>query len=188
MSEDRYKELWSGTHEGVRWEIAHWNFADGSSMGPIWNYYLQIPLGQVPEDIRDVFCLKPRTDDKGRVHYDYSSAPIISDLEWHGGITYYAKRGGVDGASLLIEIGCDYNHYWDEGHNYDKDYVLSECRASIDKLRELVPNLKWRCGWNGKYYAKLDGKINEYGNFISNEGAADDETRRKTRAAKELSP
>lgn len=102
------------------------------------------------------------------------SASIINNLDWHCGITFYEKRGGIDGEPLWIKIGCDYNHYWDEEVNhsggYSFDWILKDVENTINKLHELISNLYRRCSWNGKFYAPDQGKENEKGVWISFEG------------------
>lgn len=148
-NELNYKEIWDGEHRGVKFEVMHWYLG--------WNYYLYIPVMQLPFDVRKLFNLRGRTvrlNPEGREHilYEYGRAPIISDLDWHGGITLYEKQRDERGNIIGYRLGCDYMHYWDKGRNYDFDYVVMEAKHSIDKLHELVPNLLYRCAYNGEYY------------------------------------
>jgi len=105
--------------------------------------------------------------DRNIFYYDYGSKPIISDLDWHCGITFYEKTRNDRGDVVGYKLGCDYAHYWDEGKCYSLDYVIRESKHSIDKLWEYVPNLKIRCAWNGKYYPQDEIYYNEYGVSIA---------------------
>lgn len=80
----------------------------------------------------------------------------MSDLDWHGSITYY-KKESMDGSPRMITLGCDYNHIWDEGQHYTVNEIFSDVKATVDKLYELVPNLKVKCSWNGGLYHSKDG-------------------------------
>jgi hypothetical protein len=151
-SELDYKEIWNGEYKGVKFEIAHWRLG--------WNYYLYIPVEQLPIEVRTLFNLKGKYLDNDikrthkRLYYEYSSKPIISDLDWHCGITLYEKSRDEKGAIVGYKLGCDYMHFWDEGKNYSLPYVECEAKHSIDKLWEHIPNLLLRSAWNGEYYPK----------------------------------
>ncbi len=164
----KYREEWNGEHHGVAIEIMRWQLGGREC----WNYYILLPLEQIPETARSVFNLRGKSmqfSPDGRKHmtYEYASAPIIGDLDWHGGITFYEKHrdawGKVDG----IKIGCDYAHLWDEDSSYDLSSVEAEARHSVDRLLERVPNMRLRCTWDGKYYPADEGSPNHNGNFVA---------------------
>ena len=173
IKEFRHKDVWNGVYLGVSFEIVKWQ----TESHPAWNYYLYLPMEQIPEELQKDFNLKPRYTrftpmSRERTHYEYYNA-IFSDLDWHGGITYYEKLGKVDREPLVIKIGCDYLHSYDyeqRGYQYDLDEVLSETLHTIDKLRERIPSLKYWCFWSGNYYSKDDGRLQDNGFFISYEG------------------
>lgn len=144
-----YKETWKGEYRDIAYSVIHWELG--------WNYYLHIPVDQLPDAVKPVFNLRSRTykisdDSNEHTSYNYPSAPIISDLDWHGGITFYEKVRDDRGKVIGYTLGCDYLHLWDEDRVYSVDYVAREARFSIDKLWEYIPNLKLRCGWDGKFY------------------------------------
>ena len=143
-----HKDVWNGEYQGVKYEIVHWR------MG--WNYYLLIPVVQLPEDVKPVFNLKLKHNKVTPKfpYYNFASAPIVSGLDWHGGITLYEKQHDEKGMVIGYRLGCDYMHYWDEGKSYDLETVEYEAKKSIDKLWELVPNLMLRSSWNGEYFPK----------------------------------
>lgn len=162
-----HKDIWGGEYKGVRFEICHWG------MG--WNYYLFLPLAQIPEDYQKYFNLRGKRkkfspDSEERIWYEYMDAPILSDLDWHGGITYYEKLGDGHYEKQGVKVGCDYMHFFDEGRSYTLESVRQDAIHTIDKLCEYIPNLKQRCHWNGKYYYPEEGKITEQGSFLSFEG------------------
>ena len=149
MNELNYKETWEGNYRDVSFEIVHWR------MG--WNYYLYIPREQLPDELETKFNLPMKhsqitPDSPIRYYADYDYAPIISDLEWHGGITFYEKYRDEVGKIAGYKLGCDYLHSFDEHQHYTQGSVMEDVKHSIDKLHELVPNLKVRCSYNGKYY------------------------------------
>jgi hypothetical protein len=150
MGQDlNYKEVWNGEYRGVRFEVVHWRLG--------WNYYIDIPVDQLPDNIKSMFNLRSRIyklSDDGREHiaFEYSSAPVISDLDWHGGITFYEKQRDGRGKVIGYRLGCDYMHGFDEGRDYDLPLVTLHAQNTINALWKLVPNLKLCCGWNGKYY------------------------------------
>lgn len=153
MKELNYKESWSGDYKGVRFEVVHWRLG--------WNYYLYIPIKQLPDKIKPIFNLRTRKlqsspESRVTIFYDYSNKRIISELDWHGGITDYNKERDELGKIVGFRLGCDYMHYWDENISYNSDSVIRDAKASIDKLWELVPNLKLRCAYNGEYYNHED--------------------------------
>ena len=49
------------------------------------------------------------------------------DVDMHCGMTYYAQHGQVKG-HRAVQIGCDYQHYQDEGKEYSLAYVYSEAK------------------------------------------------------------
>lgn len=165
----KHRDEWSGDYRGIRIEVCRFTLGDKL----VWNYYLYIPAEQLPDDKRTAFNLRGKRllftpTSHPRLMHDYTSAPIISDLDWHGGITFYEKHrdewGKVDG----FKLGCDYAHYWDEGRDYGMGYVLMEARQSVDKLYEHIPDLKQRCTWDGWYYPASEGALNNNGHFIAN--------------------
>lgn len=143
---------WSGVHRGVHYSVSlHGEDREYRPQGT-WCYYIYIHEMQIPAELRERFDLPARIDTsfgRPRVVYDYMSA-WFAGLDWHCGITYYAKKGGLDGEPKCFKLGCDYAHYWDEGRYYDLEMVALDARHTIDRLLELVPLLT-RCSWCGNY-------------------------------------
>ncbi len=165
----RESNKWKGEYNGVRFEVVKWSFDDclEDSEKIIWNFYLFISIPQLPVKLRKQFWLKG-TKKETRVSYDYYKSPV-ADIEFHYGCTYYAKTCGFDGDKKIIQVGCDYNHYWDEGHEYRIEEVLLDVKAAINSFWELVPDYKCRCHGTGKFYRRNKGTFNGKGAFFSNE-------------------
>lgn len=142
---------WFGQHLGVDFEINNWTREfDGKDS---WTYYLLIHLDRIPKKYNPKsFWIKGEKQDYGWVWYKYHEHPIISEIKFHHGITWYSKEGGHDGAAKIIKIGCDYSHLWDEGHTYTLDVVKNDVIKTIESFLELIPDYKYRCGGNGKLY------------------------------------
>lgn len=156
----------SGTYKGINFLISHHGIGDSYRPDGTWCYYLLIHENQLPDEYRDDFILAPVFDVNGRLSHDYYSTKI-ADLDWHCGITYYNKEGGADGEPIVIKMGCDYSHYWDEGYRYDKESLLMDAKNSINKLFAMFPEIKIRSPYYGGYYKPSEGEINEHGNFIA---------------------
>lgn len=161
----RSKTVWNDDYKGVSYEIQNFKLGDKNA----WTFYLYIPLDAIPEDRRERFWLTPEiTENSKRISYSYYDEPLIADIEWHCGCTWYSKHG-MDGSPRVIQIGCDYQHYWDEGHFYNVDIVAMDARRAIDSFLEMVPDLMKRCSWDGRYVPESEGQY--HGElFYSNEG------------------
>lgn len=160
MEKLRLTTSYSGTHRGITFTIKHWGVGEVYMPLGIWNYYVWIPLQAIPENRRDEFLAKSEKDDKNRVHYDYYGKPLICELDWHGGITYY-KKHGMDGAPIVIELGCDYNHLHDQDVEYELDSILFDAKNTVDKLWEAVPDMFRYCSTVGGYHKLSDGILKE---------------------------
>jgi len=140
----RHKDLWSGMYRGVAFEIAHWDVRPECTLG-IWNFYLFIREDMVPEaNVGDVFLAPIHDSGRWGVRYAYYDS-ILAEIEWHGNMTFYEKRGGADGSKTVAVGGCDYNHLFDQGVTYRHEGVAADARRAIDDLRRLIPGLRWPC-------------------------------------------
>ena len=157
---------WTGIYKGVSFEINNWpNEYDGTEH---WTYYLILHLNRIPEEHNPKsYWLKGRKW-KSHVFYDYNKHSVIDNIEFHGGCTWYSKERGFDGDDKVIKIGCDYSHYWDEGHYYDLQIVSRDVENTIDRFLEFVPNYKYWCCGNGNLYDLKDGVL-KGDRFVSNE-------------------
>lgn len=174
MSEIRKSKIWSGQHRGISFEVKcllkeaeSWREKDA------WTFYVYLSPDRLPEesiDWKKHLWLKPQKDDKGRIHYNYMNGRLAG-LNWHCGITYYSKEFGLDGDVKIIKAGCDYQHYWDEGHNYSESILIYDAKQCIDSFLERVPNYKRFCGTVGGFWLPSEGVVSEDGqDFISQKG------------------
>jgi hypothetical protein len=164
----RNTEIWMGTHNGVDFEINKFKFGYRDSES--WTYYLIIHLDRIPKKYKPESLWMKKMYDSGatkRGSFRYYNHPVLSAIEFHGGITWYSKEAGFDKDPKIIKIGCDYQHSWDEGHVYDLMDIQSDVINSIDSFLRYCPDyLYWCCG-NGKLYNKKDGIITGNGDFHS---------------------
>jgi len=177
VEELRHKDIWNGEYRNVRFEIVNWRLG-GNNEGsfPCWNYYLHLPIEQIPKEYHRFFILKGEyrkmsPDGVAHLFYNYSGGSYISDLDWHGGLTLYEKQLDGEGKLVGIKLGCDYAHHFDEqdSYPYDVNYVFMETKDTIDKLHALIPNLKVSCRWNGKFYDKANCDELPQGGYLAHE-------------------
>jgi hypothetical protein len=158
------KKVWVGGHKGVGFEIVNWTTPPNSidiNGRENWNYYIIIHLDRIPEQYKpNSFWLRGRKSGS-HVFYDYYKHPVIGSIEFHGGCTWYSKEHGFDGSARIIKIGCDYSHYWDEGHVYNLQSVLIDVKNTIEDFRNRVAKYKYRCNGNGKLYDLEDGVLKD---------------------------
>ena len=167
----RETNIWHGVYRGVNFEINNFKtpIYDSEDKQDNWTYYLYIQLNKIPEENKpNSFWLKGKADDKGRVYYKYYKHHVITNIDLAGGCTWYSKEAGFDGENKVIKIGCDYQHYWDEGYTYDLEYIKSDVKNSIGKFLEFIPNYKYWCRGNGSLYNLDEGTLVDE-SFTSNE-------------------
>lgn len=155
----------SGSHKGIQFLISHHGVSDHQPDG-IWCYYILVHEDQLPEEYKALFILPPVFDDKKRLSHDYMGS-MLNDFDWHHGITYYSKEGGADGEPVMIKIGCDYNHYWDEGSSYSEITLEYDVKNSIEKMLEAFPEIMVRSRYYGGYFKASEGEFKEGGGFVS---------------------
>jgi len=102
------------------------------------------------KEVADKFWLPPHYDEKGRVSYRYYDS-IISNIEFHGGCTWYSKESSIDEKDRHIKVGCDYQHSWDMGTDYGLNYIKNQAELSIESLLNITPVLV-HCSGCGVYY------------------------------------
>lgn len=162
-------EIWKGSHTGIDFEINHYIMEGLDTSQDCWTYYLIIRLDRIPDKIKSAsLWIDGEPDEKGRVYYKYYDNEIICNIDFHSGCTWYSKEYGFDGANKIIKIGCDYQHYWDEGKIYNIDYIQMDVEEAIDSFREIIPDYKYWCRGNGGLFDLNEGVLKD-GNFTSNE-------------------
>jgi len=159
---EKNTKIWHGVYKGVAFEIN--NFKSDN-----WTYYLIIHLNKIPEENNPKqFWLRAKPDKQGRVFYSYYKNFIINNIDFHGGCTWYSKEAGFDGENKVIKIGCDYQHYWDEGREYDLEHIKNDLMNTIDSFLNYIPDYKYWCCGNGNLYSLKDGIVKD-GSFYSKE-------------------
>jgi hypothetical protein len=124
-----------GEHKGFKWEI-HFNDYQSEHRTSWWTSYFYIKPDQVDSETWELLQAKLTEDKK---HFDYYGTLIISEIDFHHGITFYDPQ--VDPRTMTIhalKLGCDYNHYWDEGKFYTVESVQRDIQDSIDSFLDLV--------------------------------------------------
>lgn len=113
-----------------------------------WVYYLHLILDKIKnEELRNSIWLIP---DRGEgkdfriPQYNYYNCVLVN-LPWHGGITYYEKKIIVDTDIRVVKVGCDYQHYCDEGRTYTKESVLSDAIETAEAFLEMCPDYAMGC-------------------------------------------
>jgi len=147
-------ESWSGVHKGLQYEIKHFPTYEGRTG---WTYYVYIDLEQVSDEFHKDLWLEPMLHRylKGgtpHINYDYNKSRC-SDIDWHGGITWYSKESGLehDEQRKRVKFGCDFQHSFDEGIDYSIYCVKGECLETIDQLVNMFGEVKYYTQGDGKY-------------------------------------
>ncbi len=132
-------------------ELDNWRISD--SQPPRWCSYLYLYERWIPKAVFESIWLPHRVvkmapESYGFVTYDYEGSPLGA-IEMHGGITYYRKHGEVEG-HRCVQIGCDYNHLWDQDIDYQIEEVAHEAVESADLAVERLgisqEGVKTDCG------------------------------------------
>lgn len=154
---------WSGQFNGVQFEIQNFNPYNSKDF---WTFYLYISIDKIPkENNPESFWLPPEKDDRGHIRYDYYKHQILGEIEWHCGMTFYSKEAGFDESPRIIKVGCDFQHYWDEGRDYDLEDVYAEAVEAAKSFRRLVLRYKYWCHWNGSLHSPSEIIVSGDGAF-----------------------
>jgi len=144
MSEMREKITWNGLHRDVGFKIVNWDYEDPTGTmlrhwpSGAWNFYLYLYEQHcadfaalwLPDIVKEW-----SPGGKKYISHDYYKDPL-GQIDLHGGITFYDKHGYTDGFRT-VEVGCDYQHYTDEGQLYNNDCVFEDVKAAIASLYDL---------------------------------------------------
>ena len=145
---------WNGEYKGIPFEINTF-LLDKTDQ---WTFYLFIRESQFSKKIFERFWLPPSRQKNypQRIFYLTMDEPLINDICWHGGCTWYQKVAGFDGSKRIIKIGCDYGHSFDRNKRYYVDDIYADVKAAIDSLHRLVQGINYwccKCGhWGRKGY------------------------------------
>jgi len=107
----------------------------------IYNYYLYIYERECPKAFKE-FWLEdiPRSLGEGCSTWISHEYYHLDMFDFHGGITYYSKHGHTEGFRS-VQIGCDFNHLWDE----NKVYILQDIQREAMRSMELLINYLKAC-------------------------------------------
>ena len=131
MKQLRESTVWQGTYKGINFKIAKSAGID-KVWKASWVYYIYLHLNQFTDkEFAEKLWLEQKFDEKGRLWFNYMSS-AAAQVELHGGITYYRRH-----EPKVVELGCDFQHYCDEGRQYDLEDVYREVRNSIDSVHGL---------------------------------------------------
>lgn len=154
---------YSGSYRGIHWSIRNWSF-NGQAPFDKWNYYINIFLNQIKDQkLAKKFWPKDNVYDWGTVA-DYYNVPIINNIGFHGGVTFYEKNRGGKKTGRFVKIGCDYSHLDDEGRDYDLREVLYDTKNTIDGFHESCEYLL-RSMKDGLYLPESEGEYTKDGSF-----------------------
>lgn len=138
-----------------------------------WCYYVAVSEDMLPQGLFEEFWLPPtmleREGRRPQATYAYSEAKF-SQVDWHGGATWYEKLGGIDGAARQVRIGCDFAHSWDQGHEYDYAAVEREAIETVKQLKKIYPFYR-RCPYNGSW-KPADQMVERIGKLYAPESIA----------------
>lgn len=154
-----------GEHGGVAYQIVNHTRSGFNldcmgmeSNGGTWCYYVTVSEAQLSPELFAEFWLDatatPHASGWPRISHDYYGARF-SDADWHGGVSFYEKLGGLDGAQRYVKIGCDFAHLWDKGREFDYAQVEAEAIETIKQLQAMYPFYR-RCPYFGTYHAATD--------------------------------
>lgn len=137
----REQRAWQGRYRGVSFKIVNWKF-ESDPLGIMsrdfpsgcWNFYVYLAEKNCTNFPAIWLEDKRNTLFSEMITHDYYDSPL-RDLEVHGEITWYKKQGYTEGFRS-VEVGCDYQHYHDTGHTYNKEMVLAEVKRAIDSAYE----------------------------------------------------
>lgn len=159
------RTLWHGTYRDIHFEIARFDSVFPNETKYSWCHYIYVWDIQFPEDVRKL--MEPRvyyTSFGSRLEVEPETNPFY-DVEFHGGCTYYHKEK-VTEYGTLYKVGCDYQHLWDMGKEYNLEYVESEVRETIESLYRLFPQMITHNEWYEKEMRpRFPGKDSEFRMF-----------------------
>lgn len=167
--EDMVKQehFW-GNYKGLRYEIhksRKIGFRPDERNVPkdTFTWYLLLSEKNFTTEQWSQMWLEPIVDDKGLVHYNYMEATPFQEIPFHHGITYYDKNSNPDESATghqQVKVGCDYDHYWDEGHSQSLRTIYFDVTCAIDFVHDYFSPVLWcwGCGaWEKPAKEDVDG-------------------------------
>ena len=134
-------DVWTGMYKGIFIKI-HRHMQKGMDEYHIrdkelWCYYLSFNKDRLNESIFNYVTAGIKETDFFSCNYSDST---LYNLNWHHGCTFGKLIRNKNSELHVMELGCDYNHYWDEGHHYTLGSVLNDCMSTVDEFHENYPN------------------------------------------------
>ena len=102
----------------------------------LWCYYISFNKDRLEESIFNLVTAGIKETEWFSCNYQDSP---LSNLNWHHGCTYGKLIRNHNAELHVIELGCDYDHYWDEGFDYCFEYVENEAMATVDDFIDRYP-------------------------------------------------
>jgi hypothetical protein len=162
-----HKDSWQGRYRGVRYKVAHWGVGRESLCNGqgAWNYYLYVPLMGFDDAIRPTLIAPAEQHQMASGPFwtrNYNAIPL-GRLDMHYGCTYYRLHCDDGGQPIIVELGCDYNHLWDDerGYGYTLEEVAQDATRSIDALWEMYPQMRVRSEVTGKYLSLAEAEAED---------------------------
>lgn len=126
---------WFGSYRGFDYEVQNFGFAEGEM--DKWCGYVYFKRDNTQPAEYEALINMPINMPVGKYCLDYSST-WLSQLEWHYGITYCSIERTHKQEPYAVKAGCDYQHYWDEGYEYNELDVERDLHRTIDSYYELI--------------------------------------------------
>jgi len=142
----KHYDVWQSAYRGFGFKICRWRMGAADTFENCWSYYVYIPIDNLPESLKAGAWIDEREMSRigdncpVRGWYDYNNSWVASDVEWHGGVTYYEKLmvNGEPGTGRIAEFGCDFQHAFDRGREYTKELIVNEAEGTINGIIECI--------------------------------------------------
>ena len=127
----KHKNVWSKCIAGFPIEVQNWKTAttENEPAKDNWTYYVYLSPSNVSYDAWQELLAIP----KGKYSIEYSDSWLAA-IEWHCGITYASFEYGPTGDVTAVKAGCDYQHYWDEGHEYTLEDIERDASRTLTSI------------------------------------------------------
>jgi hypothetical protein len=121
-------DVWTGRYRGIFLKI---------NKATNWCYYITWNKRRMDNSIFNQ--LTAGITENNYFSCNYLDSPLAT-LRWHGGASFGKLFRDENAELQAIEIGCDYNHIWDEGEYYCLDSVLENAKSTIDDFINNYPD------------------------------------------------
>lgn len=123
----RERHIWGKEYRGIYIEAVSWRWPSDAPLDldkrVNWCGYIYLNSKTNPEI--------------NEFEVDYSAytdrVPYFHRFSFHGGITF--SEVTMHNETKRMKIGCDYQHYHDEGNEYDHNDVLRDLETVVDEYR-----------------------------------------------------